>query len=79
MRTTTAHLESAINSANAMLKQLNKEGEYGLQFCYGHTNIVFYADPKSTGCSDVRCGLSKGEAMDVLQGILHALNTILYR
>ena len=79
MRTTNAHLDSAINSANAMLEKLGKKGRYGLDFCYGHTNIVFYADPNSSGTSDVRCGLTKSEAYDVLQGILHALTTVLYR
>lgn len=79
MRTTNAHLNVAIDNANFMLKKLGKTGKYGLDFCYGHTNVVFYPDPNSTGCSDVRTGLTKGEAMDVLQGILHALNVVVYR
>ena len=79
MRITESHLETAVNSINSMLKRLNKNVKYDVEYCYGHTNVVFYGDPNSTGCSDVRCGLTKSEAMDVLQGILHALNVVIYR
>ena len=78
MRTTAKHLDHIVNCINGQLQKLGKAGCYGLEYCYGHTNVVFYNDPNSTYTSDVRCGLSKSEAMDVLQGIYHALNTVIY-
>lgn len=79
MRITAKMLNSACACANIMLQTLKKQGKYDVQYCYGHTDVIFYPDPNSTGCLDVRCGLTKSEAYDVLQGIIHALNTVLYR
>lgn len=76
-RTTNKHLESIVSCINAKLLTNNRVGRYDVQYCYGHTNVVFYSDPSSTGCADVRCGLTKSEAMDVLQGIWHALSVAL--
>ena len=75
MITTNAHLETAISILNNELERRGHVGRYGIQQCYGHTDIVFYADPNSTGCSDVVCGLTKSEAYDVLRGINHCLFT----
>lgn len=72
-RTTNKHLYGMVESINTRLRLMQKVGHYGIEFAYGHTNVVFYADPNSTGCSDVRAGLTKGEAYDVLQGIWHCL------
>ena len=44
----------------------------------GHTNIVFYLDPNSIGCTDVVCGLTKSEAYDVLSGIYFAIHQLKY-
>lgn len=74
MRTTNEHLETVISVINSELSARGRVGRYGIQQCYGHTNVVFYADPNSTGCGDVVCGLTKGEAYDVLKGISHCLN-----
>ena len=74
MRITNEHLESTCSIINSGLKGKGFSGTYGVQHCYGHTNVVFYSDPDSSGCSDVRVGLTKSEAYDVLQGIYHALN-----
>ena len=67
-----------VESINTRLRLMQKVGHYGIEFAYGHTNVVFYADPNSTGCSDVRAGLTKGEAYDVLQGIWHCLAIALH-
>jgi len=72
-RTTNNHLYGMVDSINVRLEQMGKVGRYGVEFAYGHTNVVFYANPNSSGCSDVRCGLTKSEAYDVLQGIWHCL------
>lgn len=72
-RTTNKHLYGMVDSINIRLQTMGKVGRYGVEFAYGHTNVVFYADPNSSGCSDVRCALTKGEAFDVLQGIWHCL------
>lgn len=72
-RTTNRHLYGMVDSINVRLEQMGKVGRYGVEFAYGHTNVVFYANPNSSGCSDVRCGLTKSEAYDVLQGIWHVL------
>ena len=77
-RTTNKHLYGMVDSINIRLEQMGKVGRYGVEFAYGHTNVVFYADPNSTGCSDVRAGLTKGEAYDVLQGIWHCLAIALH-
>ena len=77
MRTTNAHLDGILSCINTRLMTMGRVGRYGVQFCYGHTNVVFYSDPNSSGCSDVRCGLRKSEAMDVLQGIWHVLSVAL--
>ncbi len=74
MRITDKLLELTISIINDDLKRRGFVGQYGVQHCYGHTNVVFYADPNSTGCSDVRCGLTKSEAYEVLQGINHCIN-----
>lgn len=81
MRVTKQHLENMIDNINTQLKHLNKQGRYGLEYVYGHTNVVYYDDPSSSagGTRDVRCGLTKGEAEDVLWGMLHALDTICFR
>lgn len=73
MRTINKHLYGMTDCINARLQQMHKVGRYGVEFAYGHTNVVFYSDPNSSGCSDVRCGLTKSEAFDVLQGIWHCL------
>jgi len=78
-RITKKHLEGLVDCINANLVKLNKEGRYGVQHCYGYTNVVFYSDPHSSGCSDVRCGLSTSEAYDVLYGINDVLNVMIYR
>ena len=72
-RTTNNHLYGMVDSINVRLQQKGQVGRYGVEFAYGHTNVVFYANPNSSGCSDVRCGLTKSEAYDVLQGIWHCL------
>lgn len=77
MRITNAHLEHAISVLNGELKERGRAARYGIQQCYGYTNVVFYDDPDSTGCSDVICGLTKSEALDVLRGINHCLITAL--
>ena len=77
-RTTNKHLYGMVESINTRLRLMQKVGHYGIEFAYGHTNVVFYADPNSTGCSDVRAGLTKGEAYDVLQGIWHCLAIALH-
>ena len=74
MRITNEYLESTLSIINNSIKGRGFSGAYGVQHCYGHTNVVFYPDRDSSGCSDVRCGLTKSEAYDVLQGIYHALN-----
>lgn len=74
MRITNEYLESTLSIINSGLKRKGFAGTYGVQHCYGHTNVVFYSDPDSSGCSDVRCGLTKSGAYDVLQGIYHVLN-----
>lgn len=73
MRITAKHLEGICSSINEALQKRGFVGRYAPQYCYGHTNIVFYSDPNSSGCSDVRCGLTKSEAYDVLIGIYHCL------
>lgn len=77
-RTTIKHLYGMVDSINTRLQLAQKVGRYGVEFAYGHTNVVFYADPNSTGCSDVRAGLTKSEAYDVLQGIWHCLAIALH-
>ena len=76
-RTTDKHLYGAIDCINNRLQLAQKVGRYGVEFAYGHTNVVFYANPNSSGSSDVRCGLTKSEAYDVLQGIWHCLTVAL--
>lgn len=75
MRITNDHLETALSILNNELQRRGHVGRYDTEFCYGHTNIVFYSDPNSTGTSDVVCGLTKSEAYDVLRGINHCLFT----
>ena len=78
MRITNDHLENAISILNKEIARRGYVGRYGVEFCYGHTNVVFYSDPNSTGCSDVVCGLTKSEAYDILRGINHCLFTALH-
>ena len=77
-RTTNNHLYGMVDSINYRLENMGKVGRYGVEFAYGHTNVVFYADPNSSGCSDVRCALTKSEAYDVLYGIYHCLAIALH-
>lgn len=72
-RTTNAQLDHICACINSMLDNGTR---YGVYQAYGHTDIVFYRDPNSSGCSDVACGLTKSGAYDVLQGVYHAISNL---
>lgn len=74
-RTTDAQLDHICACINSMLTDGTRYGTYQ---AYGHTDVVFYRDPKSTGCSDVACGLTKSGAYDVLRGIYFAISQLKY-
>ena len=74
-RKTSKDLDHICSCINSMLTDGTRYGTYQ---AYGHTDIVFYRDLNSTGCSDVVCGLTKSEAYDVLRGIYFALSQVKY-
>ena len=74
-RKTSKDLDHICACINSMLTDGTRYDTYQ---AYGHTDIVFYRDPDSTGTTDVVCGLTKSEAYDVLSGIYFALRQLKY-
>lgn len=74
-RKTTKDLVHICACINSMLTDGTRYDTYR---AYGYTDVVFYRDPKSTGCSDVVCGLTMSQAYDVLKGIYFALSQLKY-
>ena len=74
-RKTTKDLDYICSCINSILTDGTRYGTYQ---AYGHTDVVFYRDPNSSGCYDVACGLTKSGAYDVLRGIYFALNQLKY-